>query len=174
MRNSNLRLTFRELSDMGHFAIVGTTDKPTRPQWNGSVLKALRESRDMEPRDLAAVVGAHKSQVYKWEEGENTPGADYLAAFSVLFGVAPMTFFVGVDAYQAFVVRQQTEAPLEKAAAELEDMASSPLPGRRMRAVLNVDRREKSDAARQRSAHDPGEQPRTPQANPSQTSKHED
>lgn len=165
MSSSSLRLEVFAGLDVGDWR-GRPMDKPTIPAWNGSVLKALRESRGWSAPELARAVGANKSQIYKWEDSENVPGADYLAAFLVLFGVGPMSFFTGVDGYQQFVVRHETGAVAEKMDDKLTEMINSPLPGRRMRALLSAGRHGKAGAARSRGARGQEEPTRPLPADP--------
>lgn len=94
-------------------------DKPVRPQWNGAALKALRVAKGWSQDTLAAIVGGNRSQVYKWEDSETTPGADYMAAFSVVFGVPPMHFVTGIDLYQQYVVAFQRDTPKDEEEPQL-------------------------------------------------------
>lgn len=155
--------------------VVREMEKPTRPQWNGSVLKTLREARGWSAKLVAAAVGANKSQVPKWESSETTPGADYLAAFSVLFGVPAMYFFAGTEQYQQFVIRSveltggviPSVTPHTK--EEIDEMAQSPLPGERLRARLSANRLERRGEVRDDDARDQGEQPQPPPSRPGQS-----
>jgi transcriptional regulator with XRE-family HTH domain len=167
MSIADLRLHIQACVGVGELDESSSMDKPAIPRWNGSVLKALRESKRWSPQRLAEAVGCHKSQIYKWEDSENAPGADYLAAFSVLFGVGPMAFFVGVDGYQEFVVKHETGASTGD--RELEEMAKSPLRGRQLRAMISAGRRGSAGAPRSQAADDRDGQPQPRRAGHAQT-----
>lgn len=117
-------------------------DKPMIPKWNGAELKALREARGWSTIHLARLVGAHKSSVPRWEgeEGDRqTPGADYLAALSMLFGVPPMAFFTGQEGYNAAILKFAGEGALDADESQRwKQMKESPLPGKRKRAEIKI------------------------------------
>lgn len=139
---------------MRDFSCSMDTEKPNRPQWNGESLRSLRELRKLSAEQLGAAVGSNRSQISKWERNENTPGGDYVIAFSLFFDVSATYFFTGTEAYQEQAVKRMAEyhvaatPPLRYTKQELEEMAKSPLPGRRARARLSVDRLERRGEVR--------------------------
>jgi transcriptional regulator with XRE-family HTH domain len=140
-------------------------EKLARPEWNGANLKALRELRGLSADQLGAAVGSNRSQISKWERGENTPGGDYVIAFALFFNVSAGYFFRGTEAYEEEAVKRMTEMhvaaapPVRYTRQELDEMARSPLPGRRARARLSVDRLEKRGATREADESAQEEQP---------------
>lgn len=147
------------LENMQEFDGLPSMDKPIRPQWNGANLRALRELRQLSADQLGAAVGSNRSQISKWERGENVPGGDYLIAFAVFFNVNATYFFTGTESYQDQAVKRMTEYHVASVQPrytpqELEEMSRSPLPGRRARAELNANRLAKPGDARDPSAND--------------------
>lgn len=93
--------------------------KNPRPQWNGAVLKKLRESRGWDQKELAHILGCRKNQIYKWEASDSAPGGDYLVAFVVLFDAPALRFFTGIDEYQKKIAQgggliTRVEIPLDE------------------------------------------------------------
>jgi transcriptional regulator with XRE-family HTH domain len=93
-----MRLVSKSMSPVKDWASQ-MPGKSSRPKWNGDTLKKYREARGWEADDLAAILGVHKSQVYKWE-GEGMPKADWFAAILIVFGAPALHFFTGIDEYQ--------------------------------------------------------------------------
>lgn len=82
------------------------SDKAARPKWNGAVLREHRKARRWEVDELADHLGATKSLVYKWENNESTPGADWFAALLLVFEVPALQFFTGIDECQKEIRRR--------------------------------------------------------------------
>ncbi len=162
------------LENMQEFDGLAIMDKPIRPQWNGANLRALRELRQLSADQLGAAVGSNRSQISKWERGENVPGGDYLIAFAVFFNVNATYFFAGTESYQEQAVKRMTEyhvasaQPARYTTQELDEMSRSPLPGRRARAQLNADRLVKPGDGRGPGGRDREEPPLPPRGAPGQ------
>lgn len=75
-------------------------DKTARPKWNGDALRKHRKARGWDVEALAEVIGASKGLIYKWENSENTPGADWFVALLIVFDVPAVRFFTGIDEFQ--------------------------------------------------------------------------
>lgn len=150
---------------MREFDGLVAMDKPIRPQWNGANLRALRELRQLSADQLGAAVGSNRSQISKWERGENVPGGDYVAAFALFFNVNATYFFTGTESYQEQAVKRMTEyhvagaQPARYTPQELEEMSRSPLAGRRARARLNADRLVRSGDSQEADERDRAERP---------------
>lgn len=155
------------LETVRDFPCQDDMEKPTRPQWNGESLRALRELRGLKPEQLGEAVGCNRSQISKWERSENTPGGDYVAAFALFFNVNATYFFAGTEAYQEQAVRRMAEyhgtaaPPIRYTKQQLDEMARNPLPGRRARARLNADRLEKRGADQDGVGSDRAEPPQS-------------
>ena len=52
-------------------------------------LKAAREQRDIDQRDVARAVGVSFGAVSRWESGETVPKDDAIAKLAKYFGVTP-------------------------------------------------------------------------------------
>jgi len=75
-------------------------DKAPRPRWNGEALRKHRQARGWSVGDLVEVLGASEALIYKWENSESMPKADWLAAIVLVFDVPAIRFFDGLDAFQ--------------------------------------------------------------------------
>lgn len=76
-------------------------DKAARPKWNGQALKKHREARGWSVDELAEILGAAPGLIYKWENSESMPKADWLAAILLVLDVPAVRFFTGLDEFQA-------------------------------------------------------------------------
>lgn len=88
--------------------------KALRPKWNGQALRKHREARGWSVEDLATALGASPGLVYKWENGESMPKADWLAAIVIVTNQPAIRFFTGIDEFQgrlkgeALITRHET------------------------------------------------------------------
>jgi transcriptional regulator with XRE-family HTH domain len=77
-------------------------DKALRPKWNGDALKRAREARRWSVKDLAQTLGMkNPGLVYKWENSESMPTADWLAAIVLVLDTPAIRLFTGLDEFQA-------------------------------------------------------------------------
>lgn len=74
--------------------------RPTYRGWRGAHLRALREARGWNQRQLAIRLGVYPTMVGKWERGEVVPSPHRVTVLAGTFGVRPQEF---------------TEAPVEGA-----------------------------------------------------------
>lgn len=94
-------------------------DKALRPKWNGAALKRHREARGWDVSELAAALGASPGLVYKWENSDSMPKADWLAAIVIVFNQPAIRFFTGIDEFQerlkggALLTRRETTIDVE-------------------------------------------------------------
>lgn len=76
-------------------------DKALRPKWNGAALKKHREACGWSVEKLAQALGmTNPGLVYKWENGESMPKADWLAAIVIVLNQPAIRFFTGIDEFQ--------------------------------------------------------------------------
>lgn len=76
-------------------------DKAARPKWNGDALRKLRVTCKWDVERLAKEIGAAKGLVYKWENSESAPGAEWFVALLLVFDVPAVRFFTGIDEFQS-------------------------------------------------------------------------
>jgi transcriptional regulator with XRE-family HTH domain len=64
-------------------------------------LKAVREERDIDQKDVAAAVGTSPTNVSRWERGLVVPGDDNIQKLAKYFGVTPGWLRYGVGGREA-------------------------------------------------------------------------
>ena len=82
------------------------------PAWDGTRLRAAREARGWTGVELAAKMGATKSQVSQWELGLRTPGADSLIRLRAALGVSADQLLGGGRMTAAYVLIQASDCTL--------------------------------------------------------------
>lgn len=102
----------------------GLMARPIYRGFRGDKLREIREQRGCTQKRLAALVGAFPTMVGKWERGEVTPLARYVAALARHLGVPPQ-WFTDVPPELGSVIDLRVWAGLTRAqaaeAAEVKD-----------------------------------------------------